>query len=166
MIDHQPWMSADEVALLERTILPSHRVFEWGSGGSTEWLARRCKHVTTAEHSAFHAAKAVLNASHNVSVLYIPPDQPYIENGEDDGDLATFKTYVEAPKGGADVYVVDGRARIECCKYIRERAQVGPADETLIFLHDFYRHEEFFQGYPALEVAERVGELALLKVRW
>ncbi len=166
MTNPQPWMTQEEIDLLARTVRPWHRVWEWGSGGSTLWLASRCKAVTSVEHNAFYAARAVMNAPRNVSVLYVPPDGPYEEGGLDDGDLTSFRSYVETANYNSDVYVVDGRARTECCKYVRERALVGPSDKTLIFVHDFSRYVEFFDGYPLLEVVERAGELALLKVRW
>ena len=46
-----PWMVS--VQVLEDEIVQSHfYAFEWGCGGSTLWLAHRCKKVVTVEHDA------------------------------------------------------------------------------------------------------------------
>ncbi len=151
MTNPKPWMTAEEIDLLARTVRPWHRVWEWGSGGSTLWLASRCKAVTSVEHNATYAARAVLNAPRNVSVLYVPPDGPYEEGGVDDGDLTTFRDYVESPRGTSDVYLIDGRARVACAQWIRERAPFGPTDETRVFLHDAGR-EQYAPIFEAWDV--------------
>jgi predicted O-methyltransferase YrrM len=45
-----PWLTAESVAFLERRLGPDHVGFEWGSGRSTVWFARRVRHLTSIEH--------------------------------------------------------------------------------------------------------------------
>lgn len=142
MTDPRPWMTPAEIDLLERNLRPWMRVFEFGSGSSTEWLARRVRHVTSVEHNPFFAARAVLNAPSNASVLYVPPDMPYSEGGADDGDWSSFRSYIEAYQGrGIDVVLVDGRARLEALRFVAERAPFGPTPDMLVFVHDVNRIE-------------------------
>jgi len=45
----KPWIAVDGIRRMDRYLMPHHRVFEWGSGSSTIWLAARCKHVVSVE---------------------------------------------------------------------------------------------------------------------
>lgn len=44
--DH-PWLSPGAIAWLEQNLRPHMRGFEWGSGRSTLWLARRLTSLTS-----------------------------------------------------------------------------------------------------------------------
>jgi predicted O-methyltransferase YrrM len=46
----EPWLTAEAVRLLDRLLRPTDRCFEWGSGRSTLWLARRTGSVRSVEH--------------------------------------------------------------------------------------------------------------------
>tara|TARA_A100001037_G_scaffold112290_1_gene102357 strand:+ start:114 stop:620 length:507 start_codon:yes stop_codon:yes gene_type:complete len=84
---------------------PEHEVFEWGSGGSTLYLARRAKQVTTVEQHPGWLEKvsaSLRQASlENVSLLFR------------DLDLSTSEAFEACPYAQAldsprDVVVVDG----------------------------------------------------------
>jgi hypothetical protein len=55
-IDHEiPWISFGALDFLRKYVRPSHRVFEYGGGGSTLWFARRARAVLTMEnHPDWH----------------------------------------------------------------------------------------------------------------
>ena len=148
-------------------VRPDDRVFEYGSGETTLRLVERCRYITCVEHKGVYAGRmiAALYGRPNASVIYAPPDLPYVEGTPDDGDLATFRTYVESYVGkGIDVVLVDGRARVESVRYVLERAPFGPHPELRLFAHDIERPELA----PILEMMReesRVGRLALLRVR-
>lgn len=158
-----------ELQFLAAHVKPSSVVWEWGSGGTTAFLAPRCKRLTAVEHQAAFAASAIMEARFrehtNVSVLYVPPDYPYVEGGEYDGDATTFRHYVRCYTGqGVDVALIDGRARVACADHILNHAAFGPNPEMLIFAHDIERP----QLAPILDMyreEERVERLALLRVR-
>lgn len=44
-----PWFSFPAIRALERYLRPEHEVFEFGSGGSTLFFARRCRRVLAVE---------------------------------------------------------------------------------------------------------------------
>jgi len=134
-------LSDKELEFLGAHLGPDKTAFEWGSGMSTAFLATRCRRVTTVEHQAPRAAEIALglyNAGRtNVAVYCIPPDFPYVDGGDDDGDLATFRSYVQAYTGlGVDVVLIDGRARCAAARWIAERAPFGPHPSMKIFCHD------------------------------
>lgn len=45
-----PWLTSEAVAFLERWLQPDRVGFEWGSGRSTVWFARRVRQLTSIEH--------------------------------------------------------------------------------------------------------------------
>ena len=46
-----PWWSLGAIRAIEEHLGQDHQVFEWGSGGSTLFLANRCQEVTTVEQN-------------------------------------------------------------------------------------------------------------------
>ena len=52
-----PWFSYRAIDFLERTLQPAHEVFEFGSGGSSVFFARRAKFVHSVENdTAWHGS--------------------------------------------------------------------------------------------------------------
>jgi hypothetical protein len=45
-----PWLTIEAVAFLEHRLACDGVGFEWGSGRSTVWLARRVRRLTSIEH--------------------------------------------------------------------------------------------------------------------
>jgi predicted O-methyltransferase YrrM len=104
------------------------RVFEYGSGASTLWLAHRAQEVWTVEHDVGFAA--LLNdrfaAAGNVTVQVIPPvaaRQPVVPSAKEGYAGLDFATYVAAidELGSFDLVVVDGRARQACLTHALPR---------------------------------------------
>lgn len=93
------------------------RVFEYGSGASTVWLAKRCGEIVTVEHDKpwLDTFQRQTKGFDHVSLLYRPID---------DGPHA----YVEAIDefdGEFDMIVVDGRHRSACLKQAESRLKRG-----------------------------------------
>lgn len=170
----RPEMTPDELALLAAGLKPSSRVWEWGAGGSTLWLASKVTHVTAVEHHPFFAAGVLATAPRNVSLLYHPPEYPYTEGTGDDGDLETFRAYVGCYTGERiDVVIIDGRARLWCARHAAETAQFGPHPEMTFYLHDCQREsyrriwedDEKLWGESWFKPVERVGNLVKMEMR-
>lgn len=175
-------LTEPELQFLASHVRLTDVVFEFGTGMTTSFLASRCKQLTAVEHIPTLAAQAVLCAYHsgqrNVSVLSVPPGMPYQDGGEDDGDLATFREYVQSYSGrGVDVVLLDGRARCAAALWIAERAPFGPHPGLKVFLHDVDRpqlepiwKDQVVPGEDGpltvraiFKEEERVGRLALLR---
>lgn len=131
-----PWMTYDAIDFLGSICTPDSVVFEWGSGGSTLFLAKRCRHVTSVEHDAkwsgYLRERLETLGVDNVDYKEIPGEKIAdweardYRNPDDfvSGDKGSvglsFERYVKAidpfPGGSFDIVVVDGRVRNGCVK--------------------------------------------------
>ena len=119
-----PWWSLPAIERVEAWIGARNgqvRVFEYGSGASTVWLARRCAHVTTVEHdAAFARSIAPLLARENITLHLIEPlrpvSAPIAGSGRRGYEDCDFSRYVDCIVGDRryDLIVIDGRARVAC----------------------------------------------------
>jgi len=105
----EPWIVPAALTALEQVLQDDWMVFEWGSGGSTVYWARRCKFVVSVEHNQewlarTHELLRKLAAPRNRVQLM------WFKRGEDD----TFKEYASAiepwPPAAFDLVYVDGEA--------------------------------------------------------
>jgi len=124
-----PWWtfdSADQVAayLGEH---PGARVFEWGSGASTLWLAARAGSVHSVEHHAGWAAQLSPRLPDNVTLRVVEPvvsAHPSVASakpGHAGLDFADYVAAIDDVDGTFDVVVIDGRAREACLARAVER---------------------------------------------
>jgi Methyltransferase domain len=112
------------------------RVFEYGSGASTIWLARRAGEVHSVEHHAGFAslmAGKVVEFPH-VSLLHVPPvtvtsgapRTPSRRHGHKNLDFTDYVNAIDGIDGEFDLIVIDGRAREACLRHAADRlAQDG-----------------------------------------
>lgn len=142
-----PWWTYDAIARVDRFLQDRNRpvVFEYGSGASTVWLARRAHRVISVDHDAFWAEQLQprLAGFGNVTPMLVPPDEV------PDADVRyhshkpgyrgrSFKAYVEAIDhwpGDFDLIVIDGRARPACLM----KAVGRLADDGLIVFDNSHR---------------------------
>lgn len=126
-----PWISYPALRLLEDVVKPGMRVFEWGSGGSTVFFARKGCRVTSIEssevwHGRLESGLSVLTPEQrsNVDLRFIKAHAQEYPQGLD--------AYVSSVLDGGpwDLILVDGWERVRCA----ETAQVTLApDGILIF---------------------------------
>lgn len=124
-----PWWtfdSADQVS----AYLAEHagaRVFEWGSGASTLWLAARAGSVHSVEHHAGWAAQLSPRLPANVTLQVVEPvssttpSVPSAKHGHGGLDFADYVDAIDDVDGFFDVIVIDGRAREACLARAVER---------------------------------------------
>ena len=100
------------------------RVFEYGSGASTLWLADRAAEIVSVEHHVgFSEVMAGPLAAHpNVRFMVVEAkvaDQPTIGSlkpGHDGLDFSDYVGTIDRVGGLFDLVVVDGRAREACLR--------------------------------------------------
>lgn len=128
-----PWLTFPAIDFLERAARPTHRVFEYGGGGSTLFWADRVAEVVTVEHSAewFAAlqlamakgARAKWTGIHHAAepasdTALDPSDPAHFASSDDASRGMHYRRYVEAilayPDEYFDIIVIDGRARTSC----------------------------------------------------
>lgn len=128
-----PWWSFPAIREVERWIARRGdvRAFEYGSGASTAWLARRCRKVVSAEHDAdFMQLVATRIASANVELRLaepVPSTHPKVRSGRKGYANCDFSAYVDTIGNDEyDLIVVDGRAREACLeRALRQLAEGG-----------------------------------------
>jgi len=135
-----PYMPQEMIDWLGSHLTKDMRVFEWGSGGSTLFIAPRVKSIITIESSKRWYIKVLLsvifNLVFNCRLKLILPEpasrqskqtEPYRSSGKY-GHL-TYKKYVEAIDSYPDVYfdliIVDGRCRTQCLLHARTKVKRG-----------------------------------------
>ncbi|MCC6177228.1 MAG: class I SAM-dependent methyltransferase [Chloroflexi bacterium] len=137
-----PWLPYSAIRFLERQIGPQAVAFEYGGGGSTLWLARRVRHLTTVEHDAAWCPRLAeaLQARQvpNVELIACParpeplPAAASLPNGMTYGSESaegSFETYVKTidqfPDASFDLVIVDGRSRAACLVHAAPKVRPG-----------------------------------------
>ena len=162
-----PWINFPAIDYLRNFANKSMRVFEYGSGGSTLFWAKRVKQVISVEHDAQWAKKIATyihrTATHQVTLHHISPEPaPDFANRQiasvtdcisDDSSFQGmhFEKYVnkilDFPDNYFDVVVVDGRARPSCLN--KARKKVSPTG--IIVVDNTEREYYLSEALPFLE---------------
>ena len=129
-----PWINFKAITWLESYLKPGMSVFEYGSGGSTVFIAGRVKSLVSVEHDrAWYIRIKELLAAERVSnaepLLFEPEKiatQPMTSYGCDSYASTvlpglSFEKYVKSieayPDKSFDLVFIDGRARASCIKH-------------------------------------------------
>ena len=128
-----PWWTFEAIEKVDRFLKQrsNARVFEYGSGASTIWLARRAAEVVSVEHDAawYPEVEKRLAGFPHAKLRFVAPDAPPSADPRYASDKSawrgrTFHDYVhaiDAEPGRFDLIVVDGRARTACLEHARSR---------------------------------------------
>jgi predicted O-methyltransferase YrrM len=137
-----PWITFCAIEFLETILDPDMQVFEYGSGGSTLFFARRVKKVVAVEHDPTWADEVARQLHQHrydhVELLRVPPDDREIDSFDDIANPdaytshlveASFEQYTltieEYPDHFFDMIVIDGRARPSCLKHAVPKIRSG-----------------------------------------
>jgi predicted O-methyltransferase YrrM len=134
-----PWWTYGATAEVERHLAALDgraRVFEYGAGASSVWLARRAARVHSVEHDpGFATVMRRLVGSHDLAdrltLLEVPPTTsaeprvPSTRRGEQGRDYADYVAAIDTVPGELDLVVVDGRARMACLEAAARRLAPG-----------------------------------------
>ena len=105
-----PWIIPDSLEALEAVIDPEWRVFEWGSGGSTTYWARKCANVISIEHNT----EWILRTIDILTRLDCERAKVDLKLVRRDANVNTFHVYADAileyPDNSFDLVFVDGEA--------------------------------------------------------
>jgi hypothetical protein len=114
------------------------RVFEFGSGASTIWLATRADEVISVEHHRGFAEQLQpsLDAYDHVTLRIVEPrksEHPVVPSHKEGCaglDFADYVSTLDQSEGEFDLIVIDGRAREACLDAGRSRLA---ADGMIVF---------------------------------
>jgi predicted O-methyltransferase YrrM len=135
------------------------RVFEWGSGASTIWLAARADEIHSVEHHAGFGEMigAELSRFDNVhfQVVEAPestaPVEPSHKEGQTGLDFADYVAAIDRVGGEFDLIVIDGRAREACL-----RAAVPHLASDGIIVFDNTRRRRYQEAIEVSGLQQRV----------
>ena len=137
-----PWMNYAVIAFLERRLNKTLSVFEYGSGYSTLFYARRVRSVISVEYDQAWIASIGPRLPPNASVLFVPDDV--------DGDYCRA---IARSGDSFDVVVVDGKDRENCVK----QSMQALSSRGVIVLDDSQRAKYA----PAISYAQDNGYLTV-----
>lgn len=157
-----PWWTYGAIAAVEEWLARRSRpvtVFEYGSGASTVWLARRTATVHSVEHHAGFAEsmRPDLAQHPNASVRVVeavPSADPAVRSckeGHDGLDFADYVAAIDDVPGALDLVVIDGRAREACLS-----AAVGRLAVDGLIVFDNSRRRRYRDAITRSGLDERV----------
>jgi hypothetical protein len=120
-----PWWSYAANEWVEARIRPTDRVFEYGSGGSTIWLAARARSVVSVEHDNAWYQKIRSSVPSNARVIYEPA------RSEVSSDIhSSYSSAILANEPPFDIIIIDGMERNACAMLA---PQVLSAEGIIVF---------------------------------
>lgn len=145
MSDERPWITFAAAAFLESRLTRSSRIFEWGSGGSSLFFARRAEQVISVEHDGawFERVRETMHErglTNWQGYLELPQaDAATTASRADAGDSyvssdpayrgCSFRSYASRidsfPDGSFDLVMIDGRARPSCLPHALPKLRSG-----------------------------------------
>lgn len=149
--DALPWVTFPAIDFLDARLGRGHRVFEWGSGGSTRFFLARAGEVVSIEHDAawFGKVHGALRADGRLTQRLVEPareapaDWRFASGSPGCLDMS-FETYVRSVEvyedGYFDLVVVDGRARMGCLALGHRK--VAPGGWLLLDNANYPRYRE------------------------
>jgi hypothetical protein len=119
-----PWWTYSAIAAIDQHIKKldyKPAVFEYGSGASTIWLARRCDRVISVEHDKiwYQRLKNKIAGISQVKLILQEPEKDQTDKKYRSKKMprASFKSYVKAIEQSDQLYdliIIDGRSREAC----------------------------------------------------
>lgn len=146
--DAMPWMNFSIVELLNERLSDDQELFEYGSGYSTQYYAKRVKSITSVEYDEHWYKEIKLGLPSNAKLLFQALDQ--------DGD---YSSSISKQSKDFDVVIIDGRDRVNCFK--RSLAKLSPTGVIILDDSQRDRYAEIFE--IAQENKLRVLNIAGLK---
>lgn len=139
-----PWWTFDAIEIVDRFLKrrSGASVFEYGSGASTLWLAKRASNVISIEHDPEWSQKmeSYIRQFKNIELRTVTTpfsDDPIHRSQKTGWGNREFRPYVETIAGGGsyDLIIIDGRARSSCLNAALSHLRSG----GLILFDDSYR---------------------------
>lgn len=158
-----PWWTYNAIDRVEAWLADRSdvRAFEWGSGASTIWLARRVAEVHSVEHHAGFGRmiQEQLAATPHATLDIVEPDpsdHPDIgssKEGHRGLDFTRYVRHIDEVGGMFSLIVVDGRAREACLAAALDHLE---PDGIIVFDNTMRRrYQRAIKAAPVVEKAYR-----------
>jgi hypothetical protein len=112
---YDPWLTSEAIAFLDRYLTRDMHGFEWGSGRSTLWLAKRLGKLISIEDNArwYEIVRRDI-VGRDVDYRYVP------------GGSQAYASQIDAiPNASLDFVLVDGSARDACIAAAAPKVKPG-----------------------------------------
>lgn len=133
-----PWVTYSFIDFIKGRIDNSHHVFEYGSGNSTIFYAEKAASVTSVEHDKSWYDRVKNTSPANAEMIFC--------DLQTDGEYAKKASLLNKK---FDIIIVDGRDRVNCCKYSIDAL----SSNGVLVLDDSER--DFYQ--PACDLLKEKG---------
>jgi hypothetical protein len=151
----KPWWPFAVIDYVESALPPNARVFEFGGGGSSLWLADHGAHITTVEQDS-DWGRQLRDAlpEQQAEVLVIPPSTTgQIASSAHTGFFDDYVSAIDSYPEDFDLVIVDGRARVDCALRAGPKVKRG----GLLLLDDsnrprYARAVREFESWPSRSV--------------
>jgi hypothetical protein len=174
-----PWLTYGAIGWLNKYLRPDMKVFEYGSGGSTIYIARRVKELVSVEHSSewFGRVSRVIQQRRisNSTIILAEPDErgdrldeKYSSTTFPEYRGYSFEKYVRTvnsyPDNYFDLIIVDGRSRTACV--MESAAKIKNGGYLLLDNSEREQYEEAFVFMQRYSRKDFFGFGPLLKTVW
>lgn len=128
--DH-PWLAPDAIVWLEANLRPDMHGFEWGSGRSTLWFAKRLAALTSIESDSAWCQQVTRRVREsgltNVEMRHIPLEHADADTYRNDYTPLPRNpaAILDIPDGSLDFVVVDGWYRSVCARAALHKLKPG-----------------------------------------
>ncbi len=122
-----PWVTYSFIDFIKERLHNNLTVFEYGSGNSTLFYAKKVKRVVSVEHDNAWYKKIVNEKAANAEMIFTKLEP----NGE-------YSQKAKLLNEKFDVIIVDGRDRVNCCKH-----SVDALTENVVLVLDDSESEDY-----------------------
>lgn len=157
----RPWFTPKAIRLLEKKIMNINRIFEYGCGYSSLWIAQKVKEYTAVEHDRtwYNNVTKLLKEKNitNAKIFLVPPEEShdaydwekewqYFSILKHAPSKPEFRQYMftidQYPDKHFDCIIIDGRERIGCLVHCLPKL----AEHGLIIFDDsaYDKYQEAF----------------------
>ncbi|TMU57496.1 class I SAM-dependent methyltransferase [Flagellimonas algicola] len=131
-----PWFTYSFIAFLEKRIHGEMSIFEYGSGNSTLWFAKKGCTLVSVEHDENWYRQMQLRLDSTPKIEYLWRD---LESKAYSQEILNYSR-------AFDIIVLDGRDRVNCCLNA-----LNSLKEDGVIIWDNSDREEYLEGYQFLE---------------
>ena len=153
------WMHDRERELIEKHLTIDSVMFEWGSGGSTQYFSQLVKRIYSVENNQqwYNKVSEMLSQRKvdNTTLYFIagePSSNLYHQSTYE--DYAEYINAIELPKEQFDLILVDGRAR-RLCAY---KALSFLKEDGVLVIHDWCERSPYWCVLDYYDVIEKIDD--------
>ena len=162
----KPWMSQQEINTIIKHLNKTDTMLEYGCGGSTLFFSMYVQEYYSVEHNETWYNKIKPQIKSNTNLFHVninsgPAEAPnrIFPHSWDELDASSrskdFYDYIRYPGTLGkkfDAVLIDGRARPECAKFIKDYI----IDDGVMFMHDYWDRPLYHVVEEQFEVIDYV----------